>query len=343
MKLFKSNRFDVIKISNYLLTFFISSSILGSNSFIVYEQKFMNSDWQFIPDLPQAFNSSESKLSEVSLYFKGMQIEGLLASTDLSLTRLTEPKDVSLLANKKSYKAGYYSRNNYLYLISSYQKADQQSFECYTFNTITIGSCKDSDLQISSDNPLYSSLGNKIIQISGQSKTNGVGIQRYINDFWINSFSIEALSTDYNYTWLSSLEDITSPFLLNLTISGTRLGDALDSGFRRLPQRTEWSSHQLNIGINQKFYSIYNFNLIAEYDLVFIEFPDYQQYKDTPKINLKFRAGIEFITADLSMLFYGDAYVNNLIGFEPITFNQRTEHYFDQPYGELGIRLQYTF
>ena len=343
MNLFGNNGFDVIKISNYLLAFFISSSILGSNSFIAYEQKFMNSDWQFIPDLPQAFNSSESKLSEVSLNFKGMQVEGLLASTYLSLTRFTEPKDVSLLANKKSYKAGYYFRSNYLYLISSYQKADQQSFECYTFNTITIGSCKDSDLQISSDNPLYSSLGNKIIQISGQSKTNGVGIQRYINDFWISSFSIEALSTEYNYTWLSSLEDITSPFLLNLTISGTRLGDALDSGFRRLPQRTEWSSHQLNIGINQKFYSIYNFNLIAEYDLVFIEFSDYQQYKDTPNINLKFRAGIEFIAEDLSMLFYGDAYVNNLIGFEPITFNQRTEHYFDQPYGELGIRLKYTF
>ena len=343
MNLFGSNGFDVIKILNYLLAFFISSSILGSNSFIAYEQKFMNSDWQFIPDLPQAFNSSESKLSEVSLNFKGMQVEGLLASTYLSLTRFTEPKDVSLLANKKSYKAGYYFRSNYLYLISSYQKADQQSFECYTFNTITIGSCKDSDLQISSDNPLYSSLGNKIIQISGQSKTNGIGIQRYINDFWISSFSIEALSTEYNYTWLSSLEDITSPFLLNLTISGTRLGDALDSGFRRLPQRTEWSSHQLNIGINQKFYSIYNFNLIAEYDLVFIEFSDYQQYKDTPNINLKFRAGIEFIAEDLSMLFYGDAYVNNLIGFEPITFNQRTEHYFDQPYGELGIRLKYTF
>lgn len=343
MNLFGSNGFDVIKISNYLLVFFISSSILGSNSFIAYEQKFMNSDWQLIPDLPQAFNSSESKLSEVSLSFKGMQVEGLLASTDLSLTRFTEPKDVSLLANKKSYKAGYYFRSNYLYLISSYQKADQQSFKCYTFNTITIGSCKDSDLQISSDNPLYSSLGNKIIQISGQSKTNGIGIQRYINDFWISSFSIEALSTEYNYTWLSSLEDITSPFLLNLTISGTRLGDALDSGFRRLPQRTEWSSHQLNIGINQKFYSIYNFNLIAEYDLVFIEFSDYQQYKDTPNINLKFRAGIEFISEDLSMLFYGDAYVNNLIGFEPITFNQRTEHYFDQPYGELGIRLKYTF
>jgi len=341
MNLFGSNGFDVIKISNYLLVFFISSSILGSNSFIAYEQKFMNSDWQFIPDLPQAFNSSESKLSEVSLNFKGMQIEGLLASTDLSLTRFTEPKDVSLLANKKSYKAGYYFRSNYLYLISSYQKADQQSFECYTFNTITIGSCKDSDLQISSDNPLYSSLGNKIIQISGQSKTNGIGIQRYINDFWISSFSIEALSTDYNYSWLSSLEEITSPFLLNLTISGTRLGDALDSGFRKLPQRTEWSSHQLNIGINQKFYSIYNFNIFAEYDLVIIDFKKYLAYNKVPDFNFRFRAGIELYHENITLSFYGDAYLNNLIGFEPITFNQRTENYFDQPYGELGIKFKF--
>ena len=37
---------------------------------------------------------------------------------------------------------------------------------------------------------------------------------------------------------------------------------------------------------------------------------------------------------------YGDAYLNNLIGFEPITFNQRTEHYFDEPYGELGIKFK---
>ena len=68
-----------------------------------------------------------------------------------------------------------------------------------------------------------------------------------------------------------------------------------------------------------------------------LEFNDYIEYQDTPEINFRLRAGIEFATDNLSLLFYGDAYINNLIGFEPITFNQRTEHYFDEPYGELGI------
>lgn len=63
----------------------------------------------------------------------------------------------------------------------------------------------------------------------------------------------------------------------------------------------------------------------------------------TQDINLRIRGGIEFYFKNLSILFYGDAYLNNLIGFEPITFNQRTEHYFDKPYGELGLKFQFKF
>ena len=59
--------------------------------------------------------------------------------------------------------------------------------------------------------------------------------------------------------------------------------------------------------------------------------------------NFRLRAGIDFNAQNLSLLFYGDAYLNNLIGFEPITFNQRTEHYFDKPYGELGLKFQFKF
>lgn len=33
----------------------------------------------------------------------------------------------------------------------------------------------------------------------------------------------------------------------------------------------------------------------------------------------------------------------NLIGFQPITFNQRTEHQFDRKYGELGMNITYRF
>ena len=69
----------------------------------------------------------------------------------------------------------------------------------------------------------------------------------------------------------------------------------------------------------------------------------YREYKDTPEFNFRLRAGIEFYIGNINLLFYGDAYVNNLIGFEPITFNQRTEHYFDKPYGELGLKFVLKF
>ena len=36
---------------------------------------------------------------------------------------------------------------------------------------------------------------------------------------------------------------------------------------------------------------------------------------------------------------FADAYKNNLLGFEAITFNQRTEHYFNRVYAEIGLRL----
>ena len=121
------------------------------------------------------------------------------------------------------------------------------------------------------------------------------------------------------------------------------MGDALNNTLQRFPQREEWDTSQLNFGLKQKFFSIYNFNLIAEYDLVLLQFSDYREYKNTPEYNFRLRAGIEFYAQNLSLLFYGDAYLNNLIGFEPITFNQRTEHYFNKPYGELGLKFKLKF
>ena len=40
---------------------------------------------------------------------------------------------------------------------------------------------------------------------------------------------------------------------------------------------------------------------------------------------------------------YGNCYFDNLIGFDPITFNQRTEQYFDRPYSNVGVRAELRF
>ena len=328
----------------YSFLFLLSLSVNANDNYISIDQKFMDADWSFLPEVPSSFDENSSKEVELGLSFKNIKTTLYTNEIELTLQRSSEPKDVSLLAMKDGIELGYIFQNDdYLYVLASKQNADQQLFNCYEFSTFILGSCDSANLQISSVNPIYDSLGNNIVSIDASTKSYGIGFKKYFNDFWVESAAIEFVKTSYEYSWLSPLEDIQSPFLLNLTIDGVALGDALNNTLQRFPQREEWSSSQLNLGLKQKFISIYNFNLITEYDLVLLQFSDYREYKSTPEYNFRLRAGIEFYAQNLSLLFYGDAYLNNLIGFEPITFNQRTEHHFDKPYGELGFKFQFKF
>jgi len=328
----------------YSFLFLLSLSVNANDNYISFDQKFMDADWSFLPEVPPSFDENNSKEVELGLSFKNIKTKLYANQIDLTLERSSEPKDVSLFTAKDGFELGYIFQNDdYLYVLASKQNADQQLFNCYEFSTFILGSCDSANLQISSANPKYDSLGNNIVSINGSANSYGVGYKKHFNNFWIESTAIEFVKTSYEYNWLSPLEDIRSPFLLNLTIDGVALGDALNNTLQRFPQREEWSSLQLNLGLKQKFISIYNFNLITEYDLVLLQFSDFREYKSTPEYNFRLRAGIEFYAQNLSLLFYGDAYLNNLIGFEPITFNQRTEHYFDKPYGELGLKFQFKF
>jgi len=328
----------------YSFLFLLSLSVNANDNYISFDQKFMDADWSFLPEVPSSFDENSSKEVELGLSFKNIKTRLYANEIDLTLQRSSEPKDISLFAAKDGFELGYIFQNdNYFYVIASKQNADQQLFNCYEFSTFILGSCDSANLQISSANPKYDSLGNNIVSINASTKSYGVGYKKHFNNFWVESAAVEFVKTSYEYNWLSPLEDIKSPFLLNLTIEGVTLGDALNNTLQRFPQREGWSSSQLNLGLKQKFISIYNFNLINEYDLVLLQFSDYREYKSTPEYNFRLRAGIEFYAQNLSLLFYGDAYLNNLIGFEPITFNQRTEHYFDKPYGELGLKFQFKF
>lgn len=318
---------------------------LDADNYISLNQKFMDADWSFLPGVPESFNENNSKEMELGLIFKNIKTTLYTNEINLSLQRSSEPKDISLTSKKNGLDLGFVLQNkNYLYLLASKQNADQQLFNCYEFSEFFIvGSCDSSNLQITSINPKYESLGDNLVSIDASTKSYGIGYKKHFNNFWVESTIIEFVKTTYNYGWLSPLEDIQSPFLLSLKVGNITLGDALNNTLQRLPQRKEWNTSQLNLKLKQKFISNYNFSLITEYDLVLLEFSGYKKFTKIPEYNFRLRAGIEFYTQNLSLLIYGDSYLKNLIGFEPITFNQRTEHYFDKPYGELGLKIHFKF
>ena len=328
----------------YSFLFFLSLLVNANDNYISFDQKFMDADWNFLPEVPASFDKNESKKVELGLSFKNLKTKLYTNKIDLILQRSNEPRDISLHAKKDGLELGYkFQNDDYFYVLTSKQNADQQLFNCYEFSTFILGSCDTANLQISSLNPKYDSLGDNIVSIDASTKSYGIGYKKYYDNFWVETAAIEFVKTSYEYNWLSPLEDIESPFLLNLTIGGVTLGDAQNNILQRFPQRGKWNTSQLNLGLKQRFISIYKLNLITEYDLVLLNFSDYREYENTPEYNFRLRAGVEFYAQNLSLLFYGDMYLKNLIGFEPITFNQRTEHYFDKSYGELGFKFQFKF
>ena len=141
---------------------------------------------------------------------------------------------------------------------------------------------------------------------------------------------------------MTPLEDIQSDFLLGYTLNGVKLGDALASEFKRLPQRTPWRSYFLKTTLNKQVYFTGNVGLNAELDLGVYEQENYVSAVGIPKQNSRFHMGIFYKFSNVSIELFAEHFTNNLIGYHPIVVNQRTEKSLSQNFGQLGLSIKFT-
>ena len=304
----------------------------------------MEDDWSVLPSTPASFESARG----TGIFFKldydmfGFQIDH--DRLNLNLQRVVEPLDVSLSAHKDSFLIFY--RLSDVTRVSfhlSQQIADPQRFECYYSAGITIGSCENSNVQVGSLNPKYDFLNGDLIAINADTESFGITISRSSDRKWLDSLSVGIFSTTHKYDWSTPLEDLVSPYILELVFNGNKLGDAIAEVLRKFPQRDSWRLNQLNVSVN-KAVSLYGpIEAFANADFVYLHHSNYRNINYEPTYNIKFRSGLRFERRSLLIEVYGNYYHHNLIGFEPITFNQRTEHRFDEPYGNLGSRVEFRF
>ena len=308
------------------------------------EYRAMDGGWSFLPAVPASFRSSSDLNFALSAEFERFGLGVGRSNLDLDLVRSVEPIDVSLSAKKDSL-AVFYKPSDYrkITLSVSRQKADQQRFACYDFSGITIGSCEAADVQVGSIKPKYDVLEGDLVGISANTKTIGISFSQVTNSKWLDYFSVGLFSTTHDYDWLTPVEDLESPFILGLIFNGKTLGDSITESFKKFPQRDAWRLNQLNIS-GSKAIPIYgDIEIFADGDLIYLNHSDYSAVIAAPNYNLKLKAGLRLVTASVIFELYCNYYHNNLIGFEPITFNQRTEHYFDRPYGNVGIKAGIRF
>jgi hypothetical protein len=311
---------------------------------VAIEQRLMDRNWPFLPHVPRSYQSADDLSLAIGAEFNKFGLEVKRSSFDLELLRSSEPIDVALSARKDSVSLSYkLSDEQKFTLAMSQQEADEQRFECYGFAGITVGSCDASDIQINSSDERYDVLEGDLVGIDAKTSSVGLMFHQQLDLSWFDHWSAGLTSTTHDYNWLTPVEEITSPFILGIKINNITLGDAINGALGTFPQRDSWRLNQVNISAG-KSYPIYkNFKVFADTDIAYLYFSNYRAIKATPNYNFKLRAGIRYGTEKLLFEFYGNYYHRNLIGFEPITFNQRTEHHFDRPYGNLGVKMEIRF
>ena len=93
----------------YSFLLLLSLSVNANDNFISFDQKFMDADWSFLPEVPKSFNENNSKEIELGLSFKNIKTTLYTNEIDLTLQRSSEPKDVSLHTVKDGLESVSYT------------------------------------------------------------------------------------------------------------------------------------------------------------------------------------------------------------------------------------------
>ena len=332
----------------FKLLIFISffSGFLSANSgYLKFNNSEANKDWSFLPEIPSSFDTSSD--TNYEFFFVKREFGLLVARSEfeLNVARASEPKKVTLSAEKNKYEVFYFlSPQSAFSLAIKDQVADRQFIDCYSFGSMVIGTCDSSDLIISNSNPQYSDLNGSILLIDGRNESMALTYNFALDTSLADEIGLGLEQTKNQYFWITPLEGITSSFILNLNVGGSSLGSAIETTLKSLPQRTSWTTNQINMTIKKEFKLAYDpFSFFYEISALYIDHGDYESATSLPNSNFKLTSGIKFKYDALDFAIYGNFFQNNLLGFEPIAVNQRTENYFTQNFGSIGFEIKYNF
>ena len=322
-----------------------SGFVSANSGYLKINNSQANKDWSFLPEIPSSFDTS----SQTNYEFLFVKREfGLLVARsefELNVARASEPKKVTLSAEKNKYEVFYFlSPQSAFSLAIKDQVSDRQFIDCYSFGSMVIGTCDSSDLIISNSNAQYSDLNGSILLIDGRNESIALNYKFALDAPVADEIAIGLEQTKNQYFWITPLEGITSSFILNLNVGGSSLGSAIDGILKSLPQRTSWTTNQINMTIKKEFKLAYDpFSFFYEISALYIDHGDYESATSLPNSNFKLTSGIKLKYHALDFAIYGNFFQNNLLGFEPIAVNQRTENYFTQKFGSLGFEIKYNF
>ena len=336
----------LLKKSFFICFIFLPVNLLAISGYVKTDLFVTDKDWSFVPTLTNSFNYSETSSNEIFLLEDNFGLIYRTSTFELDLIRPVQPKILILNANS-TYTEILYTLNDKKAISISFkdQSADTQRIDCYTFSSLTIGYCNEAQLGISNSKEKYDPLGNdSIMLIDAFNEEFQFKYYQASKSNFLDEYILYIGISKNKFDWLSPIEELTSGFISNLKFNGSRVGDLVTNEIKRLPQRDEFLIYKVGINLD-KTINVYSFiDFFYEFDLLFVETKDYKVYKSINNHNFKLKTGFDLnFNEDLIFSVSGSIFKNNLFGFEDISFNQRSEHHFDDSFGSLNASLKYIF
>jgi hypothetical protein len=329
----------------FLFLSIFSYNIFALDGYVKTSFSYADKEWDFLPSIPQSFDTSSNNALEVFLLRDKFGL--LINSTEfeLDVQRSSEPKNVNLTSTNNSIEIFYLIESDLAISLGlEHQEADTQYIECYEFTGLIIGSCDGYDLKITNSKPQFDPLGENILMIDGKTQTIKMSLTKAVLNILADEIKFTVSMTEHEFNWLTPLSEIKSGFLYNLQLGNGTLGSSIESTLSRLPQLDPWDSYVANFNIKKDFQM--NKHSAIFYDAHFLYYSQDNYFSSStslPNNNFKIKLGMKYIYNDFELSLHGTIYKNNLLGFEQIVLNQRTEHYFNQNFGLIGIEIKYAF
>jgi len=324
-------------------------SLLIFNSLIADEKYFdlslqknkLNSDWPLLPNLPDSFKKFDSDIYQIKFKQNKYRFSYLTESFYGSGVRETYPRVISSGINSERAGIGLDLTpkiNFQLFLGRS--STDPELFDCYQKGSLIIGGCVDSDFEISSTLDKYDRLNGDVLYIEGNSQSTSF-VLNFSDFYWyLDNLKLSWITKKTKFDWLTPVEDISSPVILNSIINGVRVGSIIDELLINLPQRETWKTNVFSLGIKKK-YSFQEFDFYVEQDLFVGNRINFYKFKDKNKINYKLVLGIAKKIGSLEFKFEGNLYTNFLLWNKEELYNYKSEEYFGKKFGSLGLEVNY--
>lgn len=310
---------------------------------LTLEKKILDNSWNLPIDLPRSFkNYNENKYS-ISAQRKNFSI---LFSKDKfhgKGDRILHPKKLSSQISSREFILGY-KIDDYIdvNLLAGNSKTSPEFFDCYQTGNLIIGGCDDADFRIESNLAKYGILENNLLFIQGKSKKMGLNLIFKTPKSFIDQYSVGYSLKKTKFNWLSPIEEIDSPVILNSIVNGVRVGSAIDKILLDLPQRNTWKTNIFSLGIYKEF-NLSNFKIFLDNKIFLGNRKNFYKFKDSNNSNLMLNIGLSKKINSVEFQLTGTFYSNFLLWDKEEMYNFRTQDYFNDNFGFIAFKVKYDF